>query len=175
MGLFQVAYNGYVGKTTPPYRHPERSRGIFLAHWYSAVCVIAEKGKPFAKGARKSRVQGGFLDCTRNDGMGGMGLFHVAYNGYVWKTLFLYRHPERSRGIFLAHWYSVLCVTAEKGKPSAKGARKNKVQGRFLAALEMTVWGDGFISRSVQRICLESTIPVSSSRAKSRDLSCTPV
>ena len=95
-----------------------------------------------------------------------MGLFQVAYNGYVWKTLFLYRHPERSRGIFLAYWYSVLCETAEKGKPFAKGARKSRVQGRFLAALEMTVWGNGFISRSVQRICLESAIPVSSSRAK---------
>ena len=95
-----------------------------------------------------------------------MGLFHVAYNGYVWKALFLYRHPERSRGIFPAHRYSVLCETAEKGNPSVKGARKNKAQGRFLAALEMTVWGNGFISRSVQRICLESAIPVSSSRAK---------
>jgi len=71
-----------------------------------------------------------------------MGLFHVAYNGYVWKTLFLYRHPERSRGIFLAHRYSVLCETVEKGKPFAKGERKSRVQGRFLAALEMTVWGD---------------------------------
>ena len=104
--------------------------------------------------------------------VGRMGLFHVAYNGYVWKALFLYRHPERSGGIFLAYWYSVLCETAEKGKPFAKGARKNKVQGRFLAALEMTVGENGFISSSVQRICLESAIPVSSSRAKSRDLSC---
>ena len=104
-----------------------------------------------------------------------MGLFHVAYNGYVWKVLFPYRHPERSRGIFLAHRYSAVCETAEKGKPSVKGTRKNKVQGRFLAALEMTVWGNGFISSSVQRICLESAIPVSSSRAKPRDLSCTPV
>ena len=104
-----------------------------------------------------------------------MGLFHVAYNEYVWKALFLYRHPERSRGIFLAHRYSAVCETAENGNPSAKGARKNKVQGRFLAALEMTVWGNGFISRSVQRICLESAIPVSSSRAKPRDLSGTPV
>ena len=86
-----------------------------------------------------------------------------------------YRHPERSRGIFLAHRYSAVCETAEKGKPFAKEARKSKVQGRFLAALEMTVWGNGFISRSVQRICLESAIPVSSSRAKSRDLSCTTV
>ena len=54
---------------------------------------------------------------------------------------------------------------------SAKGARNDGVQGRFLAALEMTVWGNGFISRSVQRICLESANPVSSSRAKPRDLS----
>ena len=100
-----------------------------------------------------------------------MGLFHVAYNGHVWKALFLYRHPERSRGIFLAHWYSAVCVIAEKGKPFAKGARKSRVQGRFLAALEMTAEGNGVISCSVQRICLESAIPVSSSRAKPRDLS----
>ena len=104
-----------------------------------------------------------------------MGLFHAAYNGYVWKALFLYRHPERSRGIFLAHRYSAVCVIAEKGKPSAKGARKSRVQGRFLATLEMRVGENGFISRSAQRICLESAIPVSSSRAKPRDLSGTPV
>ena len=72
-------------------------------------------------------------------GYGGMGLFYLAYNGYVWKALLPQRHPERSRGIFLAYWYSVLCETAEKGKPFAKGARKSRVQGRFLAALEMTV------------------------------------
>ena len=101
-----------------------------------------------------------------------MGLFQVAYNGYVWKALFPYCHRKRSRGIFLAHRYSAVCVIAEKGKPFAKEARKSRVQGIFLAALEMTVWGNGFISRSVQRICLESAIPVSSSRAKSRDLSC---
>ena len=101
-----------------------------------------------------------------------MGLFHVAYNGYVEKAPLPYRHPERSRGIFLARRYIALCVIAEKGKPFAKGARKGRVQGRFLAALEMTVGGNRFISCSVQRICLESAIPVSSSRAKSRDLSC---
>ena len=59
--------------------------------------------------------------------------------------------------------YIALCEIAENGKLSVKGARKSRVQGRFLAALEMTVWGNGFISRSVQRICLESAIPVSSS------------
>ena len=115
-----------------------------------------------------------------------MGLFHVAYNEYVWKALFLYRHPDRSGGIFLAYWYSVLCETAENGetfcerskkeqsakkisryarndgmvyialceiaengKLSVKGARNDGVQERFLAALEMTVGENGFISRSV--------------------------
>ena len=68
-----------------------------------------------------------------------MGLFHVAYNGYVGKTPLPQRHPERSRGIFLAEGDNVVCVIAEKGKPFAKGARNDGVQGRFLAALEMTV------------------------------------
>ena len=61
-----------------------------------------------------------------------MGLFHVAYNGYVWKALFLYRHPERSRGIFLAGGDNVVCVIAENENASAKEARKRGVQGRFL-------------------------------------------
>ena len=134
--------------------------------------MIAEKGKPFAKGARKSRVQGRFLAVLEMTVGGGMGLFHVAYNGYVWKALFLYRHPERSRGIFLAGGDNVVCVIAENGNPSAKGARRSRVQGRFLAALEMTVWGNGFISRSAQRICWENATSATSSRAKSRDLSC---
>ena len=101
--------------------------------------MIAEKGKPFAKGARKSRVQGRFFAALEMTVWGGMGLFHVAYNGYVWKALFLYRHPERSRGIFLAGGDNVVCVKAENENASAKEARKRGMQGRFLAALEMTV------------------------------------
>ena len=85
------------------------------------------------------------------------------------------RHPERSRGIFLAGGDNVVCVKAENENASAKEARKRGVQERFLAALEMTVWGNGFISRSVQRICLENAISVMLSRAKSRDLSGTLV
>ena len=115
----------------------------------------SRKRECFCEGSKKARSARKISRCARNDGMGGMGLFHVVYNGYVWKTLFLYRHPERSRGIFLAHWYNAICATAEKGKPFAKGARKNKVQGRFLAVLEMTVWGGS----SIQRIYLESAIP----------------
>ena len=130
------------------------------------------KLEAFRERSKKEQSARKISRCARNDGMGGMGLFHVAYSGYVWKVLFSYRHPDRSGGIFLAHRYSAVCGIAENGKPLAKGARNDGVQGRFLAALEMTVWGNGFISRSVQRICLESAIPVSSSRAKSRDLSC---
>ena len=157
MGLLHVAYNGYVCKSLFLYRHPDRSGGIFLARRYIAVCVIAENGKPFAKKARKSRVQGRFLAALEMT-VGEMGLFHVAYNGYVWKALFLYRHPERSGGIFLAGGDNVVCVIAEKGKPSVKGTRKNKVQGRFLAALEMTVSGkrrmaaSGFICFFIPRL-----------------------
>ena len=99
-----------------------------------------ENGNASAKEARKRRVRGRFLAALEMT-TGGMGLFHVAYNEYVWKALFLYRHPERSRGIFLAGGDNVVCVIAEKGKPFAKGARKSRVQGRFLAALEMTAWG----------------------------------
>ena len=125
-----------------PHCHPDRSGGIFLAHWYSAVCVIAENGKPLAKGARKSRVQGRFLAALEMTVWGGMGLFHVVYNGYVGKTLFPYRHEGRSGGIFLSHRYSAVCGIAGNGKPFAKGARNDGVQGRFLAAPLMTVWGE---------------------------------
>ena len=90
------------------------------------------KGETFCERSKKEQSARKISRCARNDGMGGMGLFHVAYNGYVWKALFLHRHPERSRGIFLAYWYSVLCVTAENGNAFAKGARSNRVQGRFL-------------------------------------------
>ena len=93
--------------------------------------MIAENGKPFVKGTRKNKVQGRFLAALEM-AVGGMGLFYVAYNGYVWKALFLYRHPERSRGIFLAHRYSAVCETAENENASAKEARKSRMQGRFL-------------------------------------------
>ena len=101
MGLFHVAYNGDVWKALFPYRHPERSRGIFLAGGDNVVCVIAENGKPLAKEARNDGVQGRFLATLEMMVWGEMGLFYVAYNGYVWKVLFLYRHPERSPRSFL--------------------------------------------------------------------------
>ena len=58
------------------------------------------KGETFCERSKKEQSARKISRCARNDGMGGMGLFHVAYNGYVWKTPFPQRHPERSRGIF---------------------------------------------------------------------------
>ena len=54
---------------------------------------------------------------------------HVPYKGYVWKTPLPQRHPERSRGIFLAGGDNVVCETAENENASAKEARKRGVQG----------------------------------------------
>ena len=125
-GSFSLAVRGRVSdseKRETPYREK-----------VGAVLPVNGLAKEEGKRGRKRFLAA--LEMT----VWGMGLFHVAYNGYVWKVLFLYRHPERSRGIFLAYWYSVLCETAEKGKTFAKGARNDGVQGRFLATLEMTVW-----------------------------------
>ena len=105
-----------------------------------------------------------------------MGLFQVAYNGYVWKELFLYRHPERSRGIFLAGGDNVVCVKAENENASVKEARKRGVRGRFLAALEMTVGEKmGLFHAAYNGYVWKALFLATSSRAKSRDLSCTPV
>ena len=122
------------------YRHPERSRGIFLAHWYSAVCVIAEKGKPSAKEARKSGVQGRFLAALEMT-VWGNGFISRSVQRICLESAIPVSSSRAKPSIFPAHRYSVLCETAEKGKPFAKEARKSRVQGRFLAALEMTVWG----------------------------------
>ena len=122
------------------------------------------------KEARKSKVQGRFLAVLEMT-VGENGFISRSVQRICWENATSVTSSRAKPSIFLAHWYNAICATAGRGNPSVKGARKNRVQGRFLAALEMTVWGDGFISCSVQRICLESAIPVSSSRAKPRDLS----
>ena len=44
----------------------------------------------------KNRVQGGFLDCARNDSVGNGYLVHHAKKECVGNAFFSYRHPERS-------------------------------------------------------------------------------
>ena len=101
MGLFHAAYNEYVWKGLFPYRHPERSRGIFLAGGDKVVCVIAKKGKPSVKGVRKSRVQGRFLDCARNDGMGGWVYFTQRTTDMFGKRYSCIVIPTEVEGSFL--------------------------------------------------------------------------
>ena len=60
-----------------------------------------------------------------------------------------YRHPERSRGIFNA--MAVYCTYEGKKKTprccsSFHARRLTGVQGRFLALLEMTIWGKAVFS-----------------------------
>ena len=141
---------------------------------YIALCEIAENRKLSVKGARNDGVQGRFLAALEMT-VWGNGFISRSVQRICLENAIPVSSSRAKSSIFLAHWYSALCETAEKGKPLAKGVRKSRVQGRFLAALEMTVWGNGFISRSVQRICLESAISATSSRAKSRDLSGTLV
>ena len=45
-------------------------------------------------------MQGGFLDCARNDSVGNEYPVHHAKKECVGNAFFPYRHPERSRGIF---------------------------------------------------------------------------
>ena len=118
---------------------------IFLAHRYSVVCVTAEKGKPFAKGARKSRVQGGFLDCARNDSVGNGYLVHHAKKECVGNAFFSYRHPERSpRSFSLAVRGGVFGSekreTPYRGKTVGGASYKRLSEGggeRVLLLLEM--------------------------------------
>ena len=88
------------------------------------------KGETFCERSKKEQSARKISRCARNDGMGGW-ITHVPYKGYVGKTPLPQRHPERSRGIFLAHQYSAVCVIAENGNASAKGTRKRGKGGTF--------------------------------------------
>ena len=175
MGLFHVASNGYVGKTPLPQRHPERSRGIFLAHRYSVVCETAEKGKPFAKGVGKSRAQGRFLAALEMT-VGGNGFIsrsvqRICLESAIPRNVI----PSEAEGSFWHTGIASYVRQRKRGNLLRKEQERAECEEYFSTLLEMTVWGNGVISRSVQRICLENAISVMSSRAKSRDLSGTPV
>ena len=83
--------------------------------------------------------------------------------------------PSEAEGSFLQEGVMSYVRQRKRGNLLRKEQGTTECKEDFSTALEMTVGENGFISRSVQRICLKSAIPVSSSRAKSRDLSCTPV
>ena len=110
-------------------------------------------------------MQGRFLDCARNDGMGGW-ITHVPYKGYVGKTPLPQRHLERSRGIFFvggkrerARQREMGNTVSRKGGDGASPKRLSEGGGkrgrkRFLAALEMTVWGNGYLVHHAKKECV---------------------
>ena len=122
----------------------------------------SREGESFCEGNKKEQSARKISRCARNDGMGGW-ITHVPYKGYVGKTPLPQRHPERSRGIFLEHRYSVLCETAEKGKTSVKEARKSRVQGRFLDCARNDGMGESKSPRNVG--WRQAVLSVSSYRA----------
>ena len=134
-----------LGKRHPRNVIPSEVEGSF---WHTGIASYVrqrKKGNLLRKEQERAECKEDFSTALEMT-VGRMGLFHVAYNGYVWKALFLYRHPERSRGIFLAGRDNVVCVIVEKGKPSVKGTRKSGVQGRFLDCAR----NDGEGDRKVQ-------------------------
>ena len=73
--------------------------------------------------------------------------------GNVRSPVLVYCHPERSRGIFYVA--AVLCTYEVMiksprcfGGSSSDALRLTVVQGRFLALLEMTIWGKAVFSFS---------------------------
>ena len=76
----------------------------------------------------------------------------------VRQSILSYRHPERSRGIFTP-WRCSACMRERENCSSSHTLRLNVVQGRFLAALEMTIWGrycrfTGFFCRPAGELCI---------------------
>ena len=97
------------------------------------------KGETFCERSKKEQSARKISRCARNDGRGGNEFISRSVQRICLESAIPVSSSRAKPSIFLAYWYSVLCETAEKGKPFAKGARKSRVQGRFLAALEMTV------------------------------------
>ena len=101
MGLFHAAYNGYVWKALFPYRHPERSGGIFLAYWYSVPCEIAEKGKTFCERSKKEQSARKISRCARNDGMVEWVYFTQRTTDMLGKRYSCIVIPSEAEGSFL--------------------------------------------------------------------------
>ena len=101
-----------LGNAFFPYRHPERSRGIFFvggkrerARQRGTGNTVSRKGGDGASPKRLSEGGGKretkkISRCARNDSVGNGYLVHHAKKECVGNAFFPYRHPERSRGIF---------------------------------------------------------------------------
>ena len=101
--------------------------------WALRFYMPAEQ--PLEEGARRRRR----IDLPRRG-----SLLCERMKGNVRSPVLSYRHPERSRGIFFV--VAVLCtyevmIKSPRRYSSSDALRLTVVQGRFLAALEMTIRG----------------------------------
>ena len=104
------------GYPSPLYRHPEHSRGIFLAAAFliPALIRLHETLYPQSVGKQASRFRTHtytpfyrqrkrILTFARNDTQGRITSHRLSHRHMVCKIIPpSYRHPERSRGIFVA-------------------------------------------------------------------------
>ena len=140
-----------------PYRHPERSRGIFLAlrslsHWHcqgnhALVLRISAFSHPSFIALQRRFLASLEMtiresDVSQSPSHQSLEVSHPRFQ--TWIPHFPYRHPERSRGIFLAlrslsHWHwqgndALVLRISVFSHPSFI-----RLQERFLASLEMTI------------------------------------
>ena len=104
------------------------------------------KGQRFYMPAEQPPLEKGACRRRRIDLPRRGSLLRVRMKSHVRSPVLSYRHPERSRGIFYV--VAVLCTYEVMiklpgcfGCSSSDALRLTAVQGRFLAALEMTRGG----------------------------------
>ena len=132
----------------------------------------SRKRECFCEGSKKARSARKISRCARNGGRGEWVYFMQRTTDMFGKRYSCIVIPSEAEGSF---WHTGIAPYVRQRKTRMLLRRKQEraeCKEDFSTTLKMTVWGDGFISCSVQRICLESAIPVSSSRPKWRDLSC---
>ena len=119
---------------------PSEAEGSFLHTDIASYVWQWKRGKLLRKEQERAECKEDFSLCSKWR-YGGNGFISRSVQRICLENAISATSSRAKSSIFLAHRYSAVCVIAEKGKTFAKGARKSRVQGRFLAALEMTVWG----------------------------------
>ena len=114
--------------------------------------AFRERGKEEQSARKISR-------CARNDG-GGNGFIsrsvqRICLESAIPRNVI----PSEAEGSFWHTGIASYVRQRKRGNLLRKEQERAECEEYFSTLLEMTVWGNGFISRSVQRICLENAIP----------------
>ena len=118
---------------------PSEVEGSF---WHTGIASYVRRqgrGILLRKEQERAECKEDFSTALEMTVWGEMGLFYVAYNGYVWKALFLYRHPERSPRSFWHTGIASYVRRRKRGNLLRKEQESAECKEDFLTALEMTV------------------------------------